>query len=108
MAWYRSLKDLSNGIERGQVFPGGRLKPDSIPILESRGIIARISAPPLVELPGWKKRAEKLEAAGILDAEQFLDSDSAQLAKACRAKESLIESWKNEIIGWLTVPKPRG
>ena len=41
MAWYRALRNLSNGIGKGQVFAGSRLQAASLPVLEQRKAIAR-------------------------------------------------------------------
>ena len=108
MAWYRALKSLSNGIGKGQVFAGNVLRASSLPVLEERKAIARISAPPLTALPGWKTRGEKLGKAGIVAVEDFLDGDAGLLAKALKAKPEQVVKWKEEVIQLLTVPKPKG
>jgi len=108
MAWYRALRNLSNGIGKGQVFAGARLQAASIPVLEQRKAIARVSAPPLIELPGWKIRGAKLEKAGIVTVEAFLDTDGGTLAKAARTSPDMVAKWKEEVIGLLTTPQPKG
>ena len=108
MAWYRALRNLSNGIGKGQVFTGSRLQAASLPVLEQRKAIARVSAPPLIELPGWKIRGAKLEKAGIVTVEAFLDTDGGTLAKAARTSPDMVAKWKEEVIGLLTTPQPRG
>ena len=108
MAWYRALRNLSNGIGKGQVFTGSRLQAASLPVLEQRKAIARVSAPPLIELPGWKIRGAKLEKAGIVTVEAFLDTDGGTLAKAARTSPDMVAKWKDEVIGLLTTPQPKG
>lgn len=50
-------------------------------ILEARGAISRIVAPPLRIMPGWKERAEKLEQAGVEDVNDLLDADLRVLSE---------------------------
>ncbi len=80
----------------------------TIEILEQRGAIARIAPPPLIELPGWKTRAAKLEKVNILDAEQFLEAEEGLLIDAMKARTSLIRGWKEEVTQWLTIPEQEG
>lgn len=106
MTYYRAFRNLSNGIARGQVFPASALHPRSIEVLAERGFIARISAPPLAELPGWKLRSKKLVPLGIVDAEQFLEAPEEQLLAALRVSPAQVAAWRREIIGWLSAPQP--
>lgn len=108
MEVYRALRNLSNGINEGAVFEASRLQPQSIVILEEHGIIAKVSAPPLSELPGWKIRGAKFAKLGITTVEQFMEVDIEQTAKSLKVKPQMISSWKYEIVGWLSAPKPKG
>ena len=104
MALYRLLTNLALGEKR--VIPKGSIRrlgmdQDTIANLEERGAVARINAPPLVEIPGWDKRAEKLLPNGIVDAEQFIEHDDAKLAKLLGIKEPVIVGLKKELLQWL-------
>jgi hypothetical protein len=58
-------------------------------------------------LPGWKLRAEKLEAHGIVDAVQFLEADNGWLRDISGARrEETIIGWKQRLEQQL-VAKPR-
>lgn len=106
---YRALKrlEVKDGIvEAGALFPASLVNTKSREILEGRAIIARIGAPPLVEIPGWKERGELLAAEGISDCEQFLEADAATIESVLNAPGKA-GALKTEITGWLTVPRPR-
>jgi len=62
---YRALDNLSNGVRRWQVFNAARMKENIRAILEARGAIAPVSAPPLYGVEGWQTRAEILSDAGF-------------------------------------------
>ena len=106
---YRAIQHLDSTnppIRRGDIFPGARLKPAAIPILIEREAISAVSAPPLSILPGWKRRAEKLEAKGIIGLDDFIEGDSAELAKIFRNTETeTIDTWKREALDLLRTPE---
>lgn len=107
---YRVLKRLETGkriIERGEVIPGTDLNEKTVRALEKVGALARVSAPPLAALPGWKIRAKKLEKAEIVDAAEFLEAPDEEISKHIKATPGQIAAWKAEITGWLTVPEPK-
>ncbi len=117
MALYRIMSNLALGskivprgsirriVEKGARTPklDGILAMDAqrVARLEERGAIARVNAPPLTEIPGWEKRAEKLLPIGIVDIEQFVEHDGAKLAKLLDMKEPVIAGLKKELIRWL-------
>ena len=103
-----AARSASASMVRRAVRDSSRLQAASLPVLEQRKAIARVSAPPLIELPGWKIRGAKLEKAGIVTVEAFLDTDGGTLAKAARTSPDMVAKWKEEVIGLLTTPQPRG
>lgn len=62
---YRALDKLNIGVGRYQVFDGARLSQKALAILEARGAIAPVNAPPLAHAEGWQERAALLESAGL-------------------------------------------
>lgn len=107
MALYRIMRSLSSGIKRDTVqsLHWDRARLDKLLEL---GLIARVSPPPLTELPAWKARAEKLAAHDILDAEQFLETDDALLAKYLRNKPGTIKRLKTDVTRWLQPEQTQG
>jgi hypothetical protein len=73
------------------------------------GAISPVHGPPLSILPGWSTRAKQLEPIGIITAEQFLDADEKELAKALALKVDTIRKYKQELeTAWLTAPDGNG
>lgn len=110
MALYRTLRSLNHHgkrIERDRVliltWP-----PETIDKLIEVGSLARVSPPPLTELPGWKTRAGKLVSHDILDAGQFLEAEEAKLARALRNRPETIRRLKAEVIRWLQPEREEG
>lgn len=88
-----------------------RLEKCSIEAIEKltlRGTITEVRAPPLAVLPGWTRRAAKLEKAGIVDAVQFLGADVRQVGQYMRRRPATVEKWKSEVLTWLQAPENRG
>jgi hypothetical protein len=106
---YRALQHLDGTnpqIRRGEIFPGSRLKSAAIPILVEREAISEVSAPPLTILPGWTRRAEKLAAKGIITLDQFIETDSSEIAKVFKAATAdTIDTWKREALALLRTPE---
>jgi len=104
---YRVLRLLSTGQQIGDFvqasdFKGGER---TVNILLSVNAIAPISSPPLAELPGWTKRAERLLEIGIITVQEFLDADLKQIADLFKYKTiSSIEKWRIEAQEWLKPP----
>lgn len=113
MPVYRALFNLSfdhSMIERGWlwVIPG-KTTPANAAKLEELGRIARISAPPLAVIPGWKLRAAKAKRkGGIENAEQLLELSVDECAALFAISKTQAASWQAEIINWLTIPKDEG
>ncbi len=72
------------------------------------GVIARVAAPPLTEIPNWKTRAKKLARHDVTDAEQFLEADDALLARWLGVKPATVERLKTEVSRWLQPEKDEG
>jgi len=104
MPLYRVLRSLAKGrerIPRNSISLLRRLDPEAIQVLLAKGSIARVAPPPLTELPGWERRARRLRVRGIVDAEQFLEADDAQLAEALRQDQLAVTRLREEVIRWL-------
>jgi hypothetical protein len=110
MALYRTLRSLNhngNRIERDRVLTLTWAQ-ETIDRLVEVGALARISPPPLSELPGWKTRAGKLASHDILDAGQFLEAEEAMLTKALRCRIDTVQRLKEEVARWLQPEKEEG
>ena len=110
MALYRIMRSLHHGgnrIERNTVqsLHWDRARLDKLLEL---GLIARVSPPPLTELPAWKARAGKLATHDILDAEQFLETDDALLAKYLRVRPDTVKRLKIDVTRWLQPEQTKG
>jgi hypothetical protein len=77
------------------------------------GKVSVVKPPPLAILPGWKRRAERFAASGIVTIVDFLEADEKelveQLAKTGRPyKEATIRRWKRDAKDWLIVKPQTG
>ena len=107
---YRALKDLGKGkriIYRNSTFFGDELSPEAVEGLLKKGKIAEVSAPPLSVLPGFTRRAVRLQKFGIEKVDQFLEASNEELADALSVKPTTVARWKNEARSWMEVPKPQ-
>jgi hypothetical protein len=108
---YRVMKPLSTGHIQGEVIKGTRFKTqDIVDALVRVGAILEISGPPLIELPGWKLRATKLNKLGVNTVNDFLAGGMGTLAKQLDYKEKTLERWYKEIEEvWLlaVTPEPK-
>ena len=84
-----------------------KIRPETLERLKERGTVAEVQAPPLFVLPGWTRRAARLEKAGITDAMQFLGADVSQTAAYLSVKPRTVQRWKNEVLDWLKAPERR-
>lgn len=108
MPMYRVLRTLSRGhdkfIKAGTLTDLAWLKDEQRATLEMVGAVSRISAPPLAQLPGWKRRAERLGEVGLHTVDDVLAQDTASLAESIKAKASTVEKWQAELVGLITIP----
>jgi len=85
-----------------------KLKERSRQILEEKGRIAQIHAPPLAILPGWRYRARRLrKKTGIDSAEGLLMADVDKLAERLQLSSSIVGQWQDDVRNWLTVAHNR-
>ena len=110
MAYYRTHSNLDikgKMILANTLFDETVLMPETIKILADMGHISRVNFPPLAVLPGWKSRAEKLEAGGMSSADEFLDSDPVKVAKMFRnTNAATVDGWKRALLEMFTPPTP--
>lgn len=112
MATYRAHcnLDIGNGakfIPENTLFADGVMMDGSIKILEGMGHISRVQFPPLGVLTGWKARADKLTKIGITDADTFLSTDAAVIAKSFRATSTdTVAAWQKELLDMFTPNTP--
>jgi len=109
MAVYRVLRSLDRGsriIEPGQIIQIDWLSPENVGRLETVGAVAQVHGPPLVELPGWQLRSERLAGAGITTAVEFLEADSAEVEGRIEAQPGMVDKWKQDVQKWLLPPPP--
>ena len=90
--WYRALTRLSIGVERWGIFPARRLKPEALRVLEGRGFISPVCAPPIAEVLGWDERSTVLQAAGIVTLEDLLDARSVPNVEPAHLKTWIAEA----------------
>jgi len=111
MALYRVLKPLSRNekrIEIGQITALAWLKPEQTAVLVERRAVSRLATPPLVELPGWARRAKRLDKLGIVTAEDFLEAPDQEVAFEMKVRVQTVAKWKQGIHSWLVIPPERG
>jgi hypothetical protein len=112
MAIYRAHCNLDIGrgakfIAAGTLFDERVMMAESIQILVDMEHISRVQFPPLEVLPGWKARADRLRKAGIEDADTFLATDAATIAKAFRnISTETVSTWQAELLTMFTPSTP--
>lgn len=108
---YRVISNtpLSTGHKKGDLISADNFKPAVLRRLLAKNIISPVASPPLIEIPGWTKRAEKLADLGIETAQQFLDADDSILKLALKLRSNtVIPRYKREILDWLKPQAPSG
>lgn len=109
MPLYRIVQNLELGRD-GTTIPAGTI--DRLPtisargieVLTRRGVIALVQTPPLAVLPGWKTRAKRLEPAGIVTVDQFLDAPIDDIAALLSVIPGTVARWHAEIMAQLIAP----
>ena len=94
----RALQKLNIGIDRGEVFPASRIRPDVRDILLVKGIIAPVNAPPITALSEFVEIAERLVAAGISTPAELIE---AKAVEGLTAME--LAAWKRVAAAALSV-----
>lgn len=97
--------------KRGDLHALQHLNAAAIERLIDVGAVARIAAPPLTVLRltstnAWANHAAKLAKAGIVDAEQFLESDPERIAETLRVKVETAQQYLDEVRALLIAPLP--
>ena len=108
---YRVRKDIAYGkviVRRGSLHRLNKVPADGLKKLKERGTISEVMPPPLAVLPGWTRRATRLEEAGIANAVQFLGADVDRAAAFMRVKPSTVEKWRREVLCMLGAPGENG
>jgi len=104
MPVYRILKRVDKGGSVGGLCRFDWLSPEQRQRLMDLGVISRMQAPPLKELPGWKRRAQRFAALGIDTVEQAIEADPAEIARHMRVKASTVEGWQADLAEAMTIP----
>lgn len=104
---YRVNRRLSRGekkpIEPGSIIEIQWLPDDKIQKLINCGAVTRIAPPPLDVLPGWERRAVKLEKMGITNVVQLLTASVDEVAAHMKVKPATVLKWMDEARNWLIV-----
>ena len=95
---YRAVKQLQAGdgkyIQPGEVTELGWLSMTHVDMLLVRGAVVLVSAPPLAAVPGWARRARKLEVGGIITLSDVASADTATVAELGKVSLGVAEDWK--------------
>lgn len=93
---YRANRNLSNGLQVGEIFRTERLNPDALRILEEKGTVSRVYAPPTIILCGWERRDDILAAQGIYDLAALIEAETVE---GITADE--LQQWQEEALALL-------
>ena len=111
MKLYRALKPLDRGkgkvIGRGQVTTLHWLNDEQIALLEHRGAVNEISAPPLSKMPLPKSALAKMKRAKMEDVGDLLMGNPAELARALKVRPATAAKWRDEVARLLMVKLPK-
>lgn len=110
-ALYRVVKRLWTGrkfIQPGCVGCLKHLTDEQVAELVRVGAIAEVYAPPLVELPKWQSRVEKLARGGIIDLADVVLADVEVLASLGRVRPATAARWQAEAETTLTMTPKEG
>ena len=99
---------LSTGQQYGDIIKDGDLNSRTIQVLLSRGILTRVSTPPLSELSEcWERRSRKLVKANIVTIDDFITANVARTAEAIKMSDSTVRRWQREALDYLNPKKPK-
>jgi len=102
---YRILDDLewSSGrkLAKGSIDSLQGVGRGVLAVLEERGVISRVQAPPLEVIPGWKERAEELSTLGVEDVDDLLEADLSELAEGLDTPLEELEQSADEALQYI-------
>ena len=107
---YRVTKHtpLSTGQKYGDIIRDGDLSTTTIQTLLIRGILSRVSTPPLAELSDcWERRSKKLVEAGIITIDDLIKANVSQTAKAISMSPRTVKRWQQAALYYLSPKKPK-
>lgn len=109
MSIYRVLRPLQT--DRGIIATGDFIldtayKPATLAILEERGAIGLLHAPPLSEIPDFGG-AVALADIGIFEADKFLEADSDTIIQQLHITQETLHDWIFDVSDWLALPPRR-
>lgn len=105
---YRVLKPLSTGQDRGALVAGEVFKPGILAALLKVKALKEAQGPPLSELPGWSRRAERLAEIGVLNVADLLRADPERIQGLFRHKRaSTATGWQTEATRWLKIDEKK-
>jgi len=99
----RALSNLSNGIQRGDMFTEDRLRPETAELLMKRGVIAQATTPPLNSIAQLVGILDVLESAGVATLEDLI---VAKAVDGLTVEE--LTGWQSVAAGVMNVGKPCG
>lgn len=98
---HRRLDYAGDYIEMGSLHDLRRCGRKALGALLTSGAITVAKGPPLVALPGWTRRGDRLAKLGITTVAQLLGTDNEVVATHLRMKPQTVQKWQIEASGWL-------
>lgn len=105
---HRRLDYAKSYIETGSLHDLQRCSKKALDALLTTGAITLAKGPPLVALPGWTRRGDRLAKLGITTVAQLLGTDSETIATHLKMKSQTLKKWQIEAQGWLETSAPTG
>ncbi len=105
---HRRLDYAGGYIEMGSLHDLQRCGRKALNALLATGAITLAKGPPLIALPGWTRRGDRLAKLGITTVAQLLGTDNETVATHLRMKPQTVQKWQNEARGWLEVSVRQG
>lgn len=105
---HRRLDYAKSYIEMGNLHDLQRCSKKALDALLTTGAITLAKGPPLVALPGWTRRGDRLARLGITTVAQLLGTDSEAIATHLKMRSQTLKKWQIEAQGWLEISAPTG
>lgn len=105
---HRRLDYAKSYIEMGSLHDLQRCSKKALDALLKAGVITVAKGPPLVALPGWTRRGDRLAKLGITTVAQLLGTDSEAVAAHLKIKPQTLKKWQIEARGWLEAAAQTG